>query len=443
MMPALDTQCTAAPSTLVLGLGTTGRSLADYLGSGRALRLADSRRTLEGVEIYADDHDVRLGPFDAALLDGIDTVYISPGIAPHEPIVQLAMARGLSVQSDIDLFVAANDRPVIAVTGTNGKSTVVSLTAALLNAGGVAAVAGGNLGIPALTLLRQPGDVIVLELSSFQLARTARLPALAATVLNVSEDHLDWHGAMDAYRDAKQRILAHAERIVVNRRDPINGTSVQVPTVSFGLDAPRAGHWGLIDSAEGPWLARGEERWLALGELYAPYRHETENALAALALVDAFALPMAPVRAALRAFAPLPHRAQTVANVAGVAWVNDSKATNPGAAMASLDAQDGSVVWIAGGDAKGADLEPLAALASRRARHTIVLGAASEQLVNLLPPGTTESARSMAEAVTKAAAVARAGDTVLLAPGCASIDMFRDYVDRGEQFERAVRERMQ
>ena len=439
MMPAADQSRVAAPTTLVLGLGATGRSIVDYLGCERALRVADTRTTLVGIDALRKKHEVLLGPFVNELLDGIDTVFVSPGLAPHDPLLVEAAARGLALTSDVDLFVAANDRPVIAVTGTNGKSTVVSLTRALLQSGGVDALAGGNLGTPVLDLLAAPGDVVVLELSSFQLARTSTLPALAATVLNISEDHLDWHGDLAAYRAAKQRVYRDADRLVINRRDP-QAVAPDRAVTTFGVDAPDAGHWGVVEADGEHWLARGDEKLMPVAELYSALAHDIENALAALALVDAFALPRANARRALRDFVSLPHRAQPVATVAGVTWINDSKATNPGAALSSLASIDGSVVWIAGGDAKGADLTSLAAFAAERVRASVLLGEAAAALCALLPDGAAVVADSMADAVSLARQMAEPGDTVLLAPGCASHDMFRDYAARGVEFEQAVRE---
>ncbi|MEM8983573.1 MAG: UDP-N-acetylmuramoyl-L-alanine--D-glutamate ligase [Pseudomonadota bacterium] len=439
MTPATDMAVDSAVTDLVLGLGVTGRSLATYLArDGRVLRLADERADLSVAADLVTDHEVCLGPFDAALLEGIDSVYVSPGVRPHEPILLRAAELGIAIRSDIDLFVAANQRPVVAVTGTNGKSTVVSLTAELLTAGGVNAVAGGNLGTPVLDLLTTPADVVVLELSSFQLARTADLAATVAVVLNISDDHLDWHGSTADYRAAKRQVLNGADRIVVNRAQP--ESRPDVPLISFGLDAPDDGHFGVRTDDNGAhWLARGAENWLPVAALQSQRGHDVLNALAALALVDTFAVQREPMLAALAAFGPLAHRAETVAVKNGICYVNDSKATNPGAALASLTAQTGPVVWIAGGDAKGADLSPLAEAARQHVRCAVVIGQAANEIESLLGVATpVVHAATMAAAVSAATAAAQPGDTVLLAPACASHDMFIDYRDRGEQFAAAV-----
>ncbi|MEL7535986.1 MAG: UDP-N-acetylmuramoyl-L-alanine--D-glutamate ligase [Pseudomonadota bacterium] len=443
MTPAADLKRSFAPHTLVLGLGETGRSLVAYLGrDNERLRLADSRPDVSGIDSLDARHDIVLGAFDASLLNGIDTLYVSPGIAPHEPVLVAAEARGLRAASDVDLFVAANTRPVIAVTGTNGKSTVVSLVTALLSAGGVDAVAGGNLGTPVLALLDAPGDVVVLELSSFQLARTAHLGARTAVVLNVTDDHLDWHGTARAYRDAKRHILDGAGRVVINRDEPYVATDSDVPSTSYGRDRPAACHYGVIEADGQAWLARGDDRVLPVAELYSPLAHEVDNALAALALIDDFDLPRAPVTAVLRNFEPLPHRARLTASVAGVRYIDDSKATNPGAAYASLESVTTPIVWIAGGDAKGADLSPLATVAAGKVHAAVLLGRAADELETLLvnEVPVIRRAASMREAVSLAAAQAAPGDTVLLSPACASLDMFRDYRDRGQQFAAAVAE---
>ncbi|MEM1262325.1 MAG: UDP-N-acetylmuramoyl-L-alanine--D-glutamate ligase [Pseudomonadota bacterium] len=439
MTPATDMAIDSAVTDLVLGLGVTGRSLASYLAQdGCQLRLADERRDLDVDTALVAEHEVRLGPFDEALLDGIRTVYVSPGVRPDEPILVDAEQRGIAIRSDIDLFVRANQRPLLAVTGTNGKSTVVSMTAELLMAGGVGAVAGGNLGTPVLELLAHHADVIVLELSSFQLARTEHLPATAAVVLNISDDHLDWHGTASAYRAAKRRVLSGAGRIVVNREQP--EVLPDVESISFGLDAPSAGHYGVsCDDSGERWLARGADCWLPISALNSQRDHDVLNALAALALIDSFEVQREPMLAALAAFRPLAHRAETVAVQDDVRFVDDSKATNVGAALASLRSQTSPCVWIVGGDAKGADLSPLVSAARQHVRVAIVIGQASTQLTALLSPVTQViQAESMIGAVARAKTEAQAGDTVLLAPACASQDMFVDYRDRGRQFAAAV-----
>ncbi len=442
MTPAPDIPADSRAEALVLGLGATGTAIARHLDRrGLCLRLADSRSAQRAPSGIAATHEFVAGPFDGRLLDGVEVVYVSPGIAPHEPLLTSATERGLTVSSDVDLFVSANRRPIVAVTGSNGKSTVVSLVAALLNAGDVNARAGGNLGTPMLELLDdKSADVIVLELSSFQLARTDVLPARAATVLNLTDDHLDWHGSRAAYRAAKRRILQTTEQVVVNRRQPELATSGDAPAISFGLDCPPTERdYGLIDKAGATWLARGQQPLVDVSQLYSPLAHECENALAALALVDSFALPKAAMARALAEFTPLPHRAALVAERDGVRWIDNSKATNPGAALASLASLDGPFVWIAGGDPKGADLSPLADAAGQPLRAAILMGAAADTLASLLPADVAQQrVDSMAEAVQVAARLAQAGDTVLLAPACASQDMFRDYADRGRQFQQAV-----
>lgn len=430
--------------SLILGLGMTGAAFARWLNShGQTARVADTRRNPPEKESLPDSFEFVAGEFTAELLNDIDRLLVSPGVPGSAEILEVARDRAIPILTDIDLFVAEANAPLIAVTGSNGKSTVVRLLEHMLKEANVNAGCGGNIGTPVLDLLDGPDrDVFVLELSSFQLERTAQIPLLAATILNVSPDHLDWHADYEEYLAAKQRILLRAKTIVANRHVPeIYGDIKNRAVISFGLDEPDDGHYGLRKFGSSPWLCCGTDRIIPVDELYATARHDQLNTLAAMALGSVFGLTSADMSAAARTFTPLPHRRQVVAELGGVVYIDDSKATNIGAAIASINAVNGSIVLIAGGDAKGADLAPLVPALGMRLRGAAVIGQSADYLAGLLAPiGRVEHATSMREAVASAAGMARPGDTVLLAPGCASQDMFTDYRARGKAFAAAVME---
>jgi UDP-N-acetylmuramoylalanine--D-glutamate ligase len=379
---------------------------------------------------------------------GVAEVIVSPGIGLDHCLVRAAVAAGARVQSDIDLFLdavaAAGAAPVYAITGTNGKSTVTALVGHLLAALGRNPGVGGNLGEPALDLLAVSRDSYVLELSSFQLERLRDHVFTAATILNVTEDHLDRHGSMEAYTASKQRIYARAKRAVANRHDPRTLPVAPVgELVTFGADAPAAGQWGLVESGGRTWLACGETTILPVDELPIAGVH---NALAMVASAELAADAAGRHRLAdgLRTFRGLPHRCETVAAVRGVRYVNDSKATNVGAALAALeglgDPARRNLVLIAGGDGKGADFRPLAPAVGRFVKALVLLGRDAPRMAAELE-GAAPMVRvaDMTAAVAAATELAAPGDVVLLAPACASLDMFRNYAARGDAFAAAVR----
>lgn len=430
---------------LVLGLGRTGLSCARYLQrKGVAVRVADTRAEPPGVAALREqvpDAELHTGVFQPGLLDGVAQVVISPGLSLREPVVAEAASRGLPVVGDIELFAREATAPVAAITGTNGKSTVTALLADLATAGGRPAIAGGNLGEPALDLLERPAPALyVLELSSFQLETTYSLETETATVLNVTADHLDRYGSIDEYAAAKARIFDGCEVAVVNADDarvramPRAGQRV----LSFSLRDSTADYF-LAREPEPMLTCRGEPL-LPLGALRLQGEHNAANALAALAMGEVLGLPRAPVLAALAAFGGLPHRAQWVADVGGVHFIDDSKGTNVGATIAAVAGMDGPLVLIAGGDGKGQDFDDLRAAFRGKVRHAVLIGRDAPRLAAVLEDVcATESASDMPGAVTAARAAARPGDTVLLSPACASLDMFRDYRHRGEEFAAAVR----
>ncbi len=432
-------------TSVVVGLGRTGASCVRYLaGQGVAVTATDSRPEPPGLaEIgpLARTLDIRVGGFDAALLDGAAQLLMSPGISLEEPIAQQARARGIEIIGDVELFARAARAPVIGITGTNGKSTVTSLVASMAGAAGLRVLAGGNLGEPALDLLDRPvPDLYVLELSSFQLETTFSLELLAAAVLNVTADHMDRYATVAEYARAKARILARAATMVLNADDPlVRGMRGAARAVTFSTRSAAA-DYTLVHRDGLIFLARRGEPVFDVGRMKITGLHNAANALAALALGEAAGLSLDAMLSALQSFPGLPHRSAWVADIAGVRWVDDSKGTNVGATMAAVDGLPGPLILIAGGEGKSQDFTPLAAALKGKVRHVVLIGRDAPALKEALAGvSTTTRAGSMEEAVAAAAKVARPGETVLLSPACSSFDMFRDYGHRGDVFARAVR----
>jgi UDP-N-acetylmuramoylalanine--D-glutamate ligase len=441
---------------LVLGLGDTGLSMARWLArQGADVRVADTRaqpprfadlkRLLPG--IAAD-----CGPFQPESFAGIDLLAVSPGLSLAEAGVP--RATGVPVLGDIELFAqAAADRSrVIAITGTNGKSTVTALAGAMAKAANEDCEVAGNIGPPVLEVLMRREDagslpeLWVLELSSFQLETTRTLGADAATVLNVTEDHLDRYRGVAEYAAAKARIFSGGGAQILNRDDP-RSLAMALPdrtAVSFGLNAPqRAADWGVVQRGGEPCLAHGADAIFPLAEMKIAGMHNAANALAALALCRALDLPLDPLLRALREFRGLPHRVELVAEKAGVRWYDDSKGTNVGstvAALAGLASGGSKAVLIAGGDGKGQDFSPLKSAVARSARCLVLIGRDAPRIETAVAGSGVPVLRaaSMDEAVALSVQTAKPGDFVLLSPACASFDMFRNYKHRGEVFRASV-----
>jgi UDP-N-acetylmuramoylalanine--D-glutamate ligase len=437
----------SAPYAVIVGLGATGLSCARHLHAlGWRLAVTDTRLAPPQLPALTalDAHiPVRAGGFDTALLTDAVCVVASPGVPLTAPFFEEARRRGLSIVGDIELFARAAAAPVVGITGTNGKSTVTTLLARMAERAGVRVRAGGNLGEPALELLRRDTELYVLELSSYQLETTASLNCRAATVLNVSPDHLDRYGSLASYAAAKARIFARCDTAVINLDDPL---VVAMPraaqrTLSFSLRASIGADYAVAMHAEEWWLMRARTPLLPLAQLRIKGLHNAANALAALALGEALALPLPAMLAELAAFAGLPHRAQWVADVNGVSYIDDSKGTNVGATLAAVAGMPGPLVMIAGGDGKNQDFTPLAAAFRGKVRHAVLIGRdAASVAAALAGVCTLETCATLPQAVQAAAHAAQPGDTVLLSPACASLDMFRDYAQRGEVFAQAVRE---
>jgi UDP-N-acetylmuramoylalanine--D-glutamate ligase len=438
-----------ARRTLIVGLGETGLSVARYLSRhGVEVAIVDSREQPPGLErLRADlpaDVALFLGGFHVDAFARAEQIVISPGVSRDEPEIVRAMKREVPVIGDIELFARVARAPVIAVTGSNGKSTVVTLISAMARRAGRDVRTGGNIGTPALDLIddNEP-DLYVLELSSFQLETVQSLHPAAAVVLNISADHMDRYADLQAYAGAKQVVYCNADVQVVNRDDTLAAglANAAGSMAGYTLQPPAGDDFGIIESAGEQWLARGSEALLPVGSVRMAGRHNQANALAALALGTAVGLPLEPMLETLREFRGLPHRMQFVAEYNGVRWYNDSKGTNVGATQAAIEGTDGTLVLIAGGDGKGGDFTLLANTLAGRARAVVVLGKDAALLAQALQATTSVlQAKDMDHAVQLAAGVAQAGDTVLLSPACASTDMFTNYMERGDVFMRAVGE---
>ena len=430
---------------LVVGLGATGLSVARYLRrTDTDAMFFDSRETPPGIEELDEvwpDAEVLLG--DAKLPSGIARIIASPGISDSHPLLASARRKHVEVVSDIELFAREAKAPFAAVTGSNGKSTVTTLLYHMCRAAGHTVLAGGNLGEPALDLLSYPvPELYVLELSSFQLHRTQTLPADVAVLLNVSPDHLDWHLDEAEYRESKYRIYREAEAAVVNRADPLamRHTRHCKRVISFGADAPADKQYGLRSEDGETYLARGDSLLISTEDLAMYGVHNQLNSLAALAAGDLIGLDMSAMLQVLVEFPGLPHRMQFVARIAAVDYINDSKATNVAAAVASVSSVDGMLVLIAGGDGKDGDFGELAGALDGKLRAAVLIGKDAEKIALALDTVMpVQFAKNMSDAVRMAAACAESDDTVLLAPACASFDQFKNYMARGDAFCNAVR----
>ncbi|GGY68186.1 UDP-N-acetylmuramoyl-L-alanine--D-glutamate ligase [Marinobacter zhanjiangensis] len=434
--------------TLVVGLGKTGLSCVRHLtGLGREVSVADSRARPPGLEALKQqypDVDVRTGEFDRDWFCTFNELVVSPGIAIAEPAIAAAAERGAHIRGDIDLFAEAAEAPILAITGSNGKTTVTTLVGELAAACGVNAVVGGNIGTPALELLEHRADVYVLELSSFQLETTHELNAEVATVLNVSDDHMDRYPSKMAYYQAKQRIFRGARQAVVNLDDALSTPMARdtLRFICYGFHRVNPETFSTREDEHGLWITWGLDNLLNTRDLKLAGLHNVSNVMAALGMGHAMGWPLDTMARAACDFRGLPHRCEPVDTVRGVEYINDSKGTNVGAAVAALDSLSPAcdrIVLIAGGEGKGADFAPLARPVREHCRGVVLIGQDAGSIhASLGDDVPVVVAESMEEAVTRAAGLAREGDRVLLSPACASFDMFTGYEDRGERFRQAV-----
>lgn len=439
--------------TIIVGLGVSGFACAEFLHSiGSAFMVFDSRDNPPKLQDFKNRYPkvpVILGAISKDLLpniDKIDKIILSPGISPEQPELKklIQCAPKAEILGEIELFARAVTKPVVAITGSNGKSTVTTLVGEMAKMAGCNVGVGGNLGIPAIKLLMGLHELYILELSSFQLETTLSLKPRVATVLNICADHLDRYPSIKEYKNAKCRIFNQCRSIVFNREDPILPDAFNSQSsISFGCDIPKENQYGLIQKNDALWLARGETLLLPSHKLKMIGKHNLANSLAALALGESIDLPISSMLSALEQFKGLPHRCEWVSEHRNVKWINDSKGTNVGATFSALrglsDEIPGKWILIAGGLGKNADFSPLKPYVKKYCRAVVLLGEAAETLQHLFEP-EIECMRvnSIEEAVLVADRFARPHDGVLLSPACASWDMFRDFEERGEIFKAAV-----
>lgn len=431
---------------VIIGLGKTGLSCARFLHQKNIpFVVTDSRAHPEGLDellAFAPDVHIQTGQFSKSLIDSATHLVASPGVSLREPVFKDAISKGIPVIGDIELFAQAVTVPVVGITGSNGKSTVTTLVGEMINACGINAVVAGNIGMPALDALKEDAEMYVLELSSFQLETTHSLVLKVACVLNVSEDHMDRYDAFSDYVAAKQRIYQHAETAVFNRHDLSTVPNKKMNSISFGLDQPNEHHFGIQIHNGQHYLAKGDQRLLKTSELFLQGAHHEQNALASLAIGNAIGLTCESMIDVLRTFKGLPHRCQLVREHDGIRWINDSKGTNVGATIAAIEtvaANQKKVILIAGGVGKGADFSLLKPSLNAYVKQLILIGESAltiEKQCHGAAPIT--HAKTLEDAITTAKDNALSGDVVLFSPACASFDMFKNYIHRGEVFEGLV-----
>lgn len=437
---------------LVAGLGKTGHSIARFLQKrNRPFVVFDTRVRPAGLDEFNEEFpgiDVFLGELPAQIYNQLTAVISSPGVALDQPVMQKAIAMGLPVYGDIECFAREVQAPVIAITGTNGKSTVTTLVGEMAKSSGLSVAVAGNIGAPVLDLLDDDVhyDLWVLELSSFQLDLTTSLAPIAATILNVTPDHLDRHHTFGAYLASKLRVYEKAHVLIYNRDDDFTLPVAKLDDsrlCSFGMGTPDVDCWGLLMKEGCYYLAYGNKPLLSVDELRIKGQHNWLNALAACALASAAGIELSCLVAVLQRFAGLPHRSQWIRTHHGVDWINDSKGTNIGATMSAISgiggSMQGKIVLIAGGQGKGADFTQLRDCVAEQVRSVVLIGEDANKIEPALADvASVVHASSLDEAVSLAATEAKPGDVVLLSPACASLDMFRDFNHRGEVFIAAV-----
>lgn len=433
---------------LVVGLGITGLSVVEYLSRmGAFVAVTDTREAPPQLALLK----VQVPLFLGTLHIPSDTTHIilSPGLAINTPEVQAAIARGVVVIGDIELFAQVVDKPVLAITGSNGKSTVTTLLGEMAKTSGICAGVGGNLGTPALALLNPQHDCYILELSSFQLETLSSLKPKVATVLNVSPDHMDRYTDLTAYQQAKQRIYMMAQHAIINRQDALTNVPDNLTPIitSFGLDVPQNNYYGVRIHNATTWLAKGETLLMPTHQIAMLGEHNVANALAALAMGEIAGFSLTAMLNTLQKFTGLEHRCEPIITARDVVWVNDSKGTNVAATLAAIEGLAKSIsgkwVIILGGVGKNADFAPLLPVVTQHCKAAILIGDAAPQLLELLQNALPcYKAQNLAEVVRLAEQHTVAGDGVLLSPACASFDMFNNYMHRGMLFKEQVLQRI-
>ena len=428
---------------LVVGLGLSGYSSARFLlHQGFRCRLQDTRDLPPYLVDLRDEFgtiEFEAGPLHSEMTTWADVLVVSPGISVRQDVIQQAAASGKSVLGDIELFARLVDKPVVAITGSNGKSTVTTLVSEMIRCDQHAVAVGGNLGIPALDLLEHGEvDYYVLELSSYQLETTSSLSPKVAALLNLCEDHLDRYTSYADYVETKLLVYRNAEISVSNLDDAMTRHNSQ--DVSFSLDPHSDADFRLVEDGA-YWLAHRNEPWLPVDRLGISGRHNWSNALAAMAIAHRLGISREAIVSALQDFRGIAHRSQWVGEFGGVEWINDSKATNVGAAQASIEGRDRSVILIAGGQSKGADMSVMFDSIQQKVKCVLLLGEDADRLQQAWQAATEiERVDTMRAAVERARKIAKAGDCVLLAPACASFDMYPKFEARGDDFMDCVRE---
>lgn len=431
---------------LVVGMGETGLSVARYLhAQNLPFAIADTRDNppnLETVKATWPDAQIYLGADAQQQYKTFDEIILSPGVSRNSSAIVEAIEAGADVYGDIDLFSRHAKAPIAAITGTNGKTTVTTLLGEIAKAAGKKVAVGGNIGTPALDLLGEDVDLYVLELSSFQLETTERLNAEVAVILNVTADHMDRYDNMQSYLLAKQRICFGVKKMVVNKNDPLSHPPLPdtVPVTYFKDGVPDLKEFGVIKESGEEFLSRGFETLLNTKNLKIVGRHNIQNVLAAIALAHCLNLSMESTLSAIKNFCGIEHRCEFVAEVNGVKYINDSKATNPGAAVAAIKGlQNGkNIILIAGGDGKGLEFTTLSPVLKSHVKFLICMGVDGPKVAQHGDAASTQTVQSLQEAVLLGQSKAEAGDIVLLSPACASFDMFKNYQERGTVFKQFV-----
>lgn len=431
---------------VVVGLGVSGVSVVHFLlEKGYRVAVTDSRTLPPGHDQIPEHVETHFGALNQKLLLQAEEIIISPGLSLDTPEIRDAIQHGIPVIGDIQLLRRATDVPIIAITGSNAKSTVTTLMGEMAKDAGKKVAIGGNLGRPALDLLKSEPELIILELSSFQLETTSNLHAFVAVVLNISEDHLDRHGNMMNYHQAKHRIFQGVKHVVYNRDDSLTRPFVPdaTPMMSFGLNAPDMHQYGVLKDLDGTlWLARGRERLIRSSDLYIQGTHNVANALACLAIGEFIGLSKDTMLATLKQFKGLAHRCEYVTTQSNVRYYNDSKGTNIGATVAAIEGlgqaiahQQGQVVLILGGQGKGQDFKLLRPVIDQYVSTVVLIGQDATLIAQAIDGCTSiQFADHLQQAVEVCKAAAHEHDVVLLSPACASFDMFKGYEDRGQQF---------
>ena len=431
---------------LVFGMGETGLSVARHFKKMNIQAVYYDTRlnppNLPSFEKIISKSDVILGNFNDRLFEDIDCLVISPGLSDKEPLIQKALQLGIKIISDIDLFVENVTKDFVVVTGSNGKSTVTELLSLMCKKSNIKVSAGANLGRPALELLKDNADLYLLELSSFHLHRCQKLPAKVAVLLNISNDHLDWHGSEKNYHQAKYRIYKEALSSVYNRN--LKGCLSHLnsnPRISFGLCEAKGNHYGILSDGADKFLSKNQKKLLSSHEVKILGSHNLENILAAMAVGELIGLDINPMIEAIKEFKGLPHRMEFVENYKSIEFINDSKGTNVGAAIASINSLEGPIILLAGGQGKGGDFKFFANSVHKKIKKIILFGKDSKLIEKEFKDYVSSTCvESLKDAVHYATEYGHEGDQVLLSPACASFDQFDSYIHRGEEFCRIVRE---